>query len=52
MRFGVIKFGHDTYQGLNMLKNQRVRVVQFVHRYVNHQVFFGEGHVLVHLQWH
>ena len=32
-----------------MLKYQGMSVVQFVHRDMNHEVFFGERHVLVHL---
>lgn len=34
-----------------MLKYQGMSVVQFVQRDMNHEVFFGECHVLIHLNF-
>ena len=34
-----------------MLKYQGMSIVQFVQRDMNHEVFFGECHVLIHLDF-
>jgi hypothetical protein len=38
-----------SYKSVDMLKNERVGVIQFIERDVDSHIFLAEGHVLIHL---
>ncbi len=38
------------YQCFDMLQDKRVRIIQLVQSDVNHQIFLGKRHILIHLQ--